>query len=87
MAGDFNLTVWCETYLHLNDGLSEAFIGAPSTFPAMSADIRRQSPFNRTQIKIDHGFVGPEAEFEAAEVLYLRGSDHYPVYYVVRPNP
>lgn len=83
MIGDFNLTKWCATYRTLSEDLSEGFYLAPITFPAFSAELRKKSPFDRIQVKIDHAFVNRGARFDAIEVLKLRGSDHYPVYAVV----
>jgi endonuclease/exonuclease/phosphatase (EEP) superfamily protein YafD len=89
VIGDFNFPkslLGVETRGHevLHEkGLFEAFRGAPDTFPARSSNEFGKGPFKYGRVKLDHAFVSPGVTITAAEVLPLKGSDHYPIYVVL----
>lgn len=86
--GDFNIpkTLLLETegYERISNGLTEAFTGQPLTFPAASSPLRREQPYRSQPLKLDHAFASSSLEFTESAVLPLQGSDHYPIYVIVR---
>ena len=84
VIGDFNIpktlmNVKTRMYQNLAHNLVEVFKRNPTTFPAMSAQERGHYP----NMEIDHAFLAGKLQSRGAEVLPLRGSDHYPISLVV----
>lgn len=72
-----------ETATHrlLRSELNDAFSGRqPHSFPARSSPYRQKLPFRILPLKLDHAFVSRSARDATAEILPLRGSDHYPLW-------
>ena len=49
------------------------------TFPTPSAPVRYYP-----QMQLDHGFHSESLDVRAAEALPMKGSDHYPIYFVIQ---
>jgi hypothetical protein len=63
-------------YRLVSAGLVDAFgDDATPTYPAASAPA-----FGSFHLKIDHFLATPDLAFDAAQVLPLQGSDHYPIF-------
>jgi endonuclease/exonuclease/phosphatase (EEP) superfamily protein YafD len=91
LIGDFNIPsrfygLTPSIYNFLTAGFKEVFSGNPNTFPAKSAGDRVHGIFKALSIKIDHTFIGNGIDRIEADVLHLKGSDHYPIYVVVAPK-
>ena len=88
MLGDFNVPqgvgpVTTRGYEVLIQGLKAAFKDTTPTFPAKSAAISKEV----RKIHLDHAFVSSLIKKTHAMVLYLKGSDHYPIMVSVEPKP
>ena len=84
IIGDFNipkrlLGFQPLMYRGLKQNLVEVFQKNPISFPAKSADERGHYP----KMLIDHAFLSGAIQSDAAKVLPLRGSDHYPLYMIL----
>ena len=92
MIGDFNVPkslygITPNLYSRLASGFSEAHFGNPDTFPTMMARHTVPSFLQKISIKIDHALLNSKLERVGAHPIHLRGSDHYPIYVVVKPKP
>ncbi|MCA9668372.1 MAG: endonuclease/exonuclease/phosphatase family protein [Myxococcales bacterium] len=84
MLGDFNLPrgrfgIRSRAYRLTRRNLSDAFTHWAPSWPASTAGEYKGYP----KLKIDHAFTGGDLSARAAEVLPIKGSDHYPIYVVV----
>ncbi len=84
VIGDFNIPralvgVHPKMYKSLKQNLVEVFSEDTTSFPAKSADERGHYP----QMQIDHAFLAGNLQSSGAQILPLKGSDHYPIYMVV----
>lgn len=80
ILGDFNLPdsvygVAPYGFRLMQEGLYRAFQSPRSTFPAQSAEFKGQI----RDLTIDHAWVSSSVHVDEAQVLPLRGSDHYPI--------
>jgi endonuclease/exonuclease/phosphatase family metal-dependent hydrolase len=67
-------------YRYMTSILKDAFYGSrryQSTFPTPS------SQESYPGMKLDHAFIGKKARVKRAEILPLKGSDHYPLYMIL----
>ena len=62
-----------------NSALTKDFEHAP-TFPAKNSEEAKSFP----KMQIDHGFLSPGTEVSAGTVVSLKGSDHYPLYFILK---
>lgn len=88
VIGDFNVPkmklVNVRGYEYASEGFSEVFgKNCPVTFPAVSSQFIDKFPYKYKRLKLDHAFINDHVSVKAAEVLNLKGSDHYPVYLVL----
>lgn len=87
--GDFNMLrqfgVRTKAYSTATSGLIDLFLDAKdaASWPAASAPEFRSKTMNR-KMQIDHAFASRDITREHAQVLPMAGSDHYPLYMVVR---
>jgi len=91
LLGDFNapksvLTLPSVSYSILSRNFTECFFGSPDTFPAASSPVSSTPPFSYYHMKIDHGLINGWVEKIGGGVIEMRGSDHYPIYVVIRPK-
>jgi endonuclease/exonuclease/phosphatase family metal-dependent hydrolase len=94
LVGDFNTLKgsWLdihptECYQLLSEGMSDVFMRQPKTFPSASAPDAKQEPFKTIGgIKIDHAFISGGMQAVGASVIPIQGSDHYPIYVIVKPG-
>jgi endonuclease/exonuclease/phosphatase family metal-dependent hydrolase len=89
MFGDFNiprrlLGVRPKIARQLKKDLVEVYRDGVKTFPAKSAPERGVSIFKIHKIKIDMAFHTAGFKTSAKAVLPLKGSDHYPLYFVLK---
>jgi endonuclease/exonuclease/phosphatase family metal-dependent hydrolase len=82
MMGDFNSMKPSRAYDKMGWDLYDPVLGFAGTFPTSGSADQRQFP---VQIQIDHAFVAPGTDVESAQILPLRGSDHYALYLIVNP--
>jgi endonuclease/exonuclease/phosphatase family metal-dependent hydrolase len=88
VLGDFNLPshvfgVPVRTYAHISDNMKNplSFSGIPS-WPTPNTEFAKKYP----EMRIDHGLTNKQLQTTAASVLPISGSDHMPIYFVVKPQ-
>lgn len=88
--GDFNapkeiFLMTPKSYTALSQGLIEAFWGNQSTFPTRYAEGKSGRSLLPMSVKIDHVFFNKKFAKVGGTALEFTGSDHYPIYVVVKP--
>jgi endonuclease/exonuclease/phosphatase family metal-dependent hydrolase len=88
MVGDFNqpdtlLGLSTKEFQIFAAGWKNAIPNSSPTFPAAGSDEASSFP----SMAIDHALVSPPLSVPAGTPLQLRGSDHYPLYFVVGGIP
>ncbi len=91
MIGDFNVPkslfgITPSMYKLLAQGFSEAHFGNPDTFPTPSTASTVPGFLQHVAVKIDHALMNEKLERVGAWPIQLKGSDHYPIYVVVKPK-
>ncbi|HAZ14343.1 MAG: hypothetical protein A2X86_19140 [Bdellovibrionales bacterium GWA2_49_15] len=88
--GDFNapkeiFLMTPDSYNSLSRGLTEGFWGNQNTFPSRYAEGKSGRSLLPMSVKIDHVFFNKKFEKVGGTALEFTGSDHYPIYVVVKP--
>jgi len=91
LLGDFNVpkslyVVTPDLYKSLASGYEEIFPGAPDSFPSESSKQQTGKSPLPIDVKIDHVFLNSKLSPVGAAVLHMAGSDHYPIYAVIKPK-
>lgn len=94
LTGDFNVPAKVpipllggtpKQYKQLLGSLTKVLDSGDDTFPAKSAAFDQTGMFAKHEVQIDHVFHNKKIKSVKAEVLNLKGSDHYPLLMVLEP--